>query len=75
MPTISDRQRTCSYCGGAPFPTAEAFGEHWKQCPVRIRHGYIPKPKDQASPEAARLREEAAKLLAEAEKLERIAGQ
>jgi hypothetical protein len=35
--------RTCSYCV-KEFKTVEKFNEHFRQCPVRIKHGYIQKP-------------------------------
>lgn len=73
--SVAERQRICSYCGGEPFPTMEAFNAHWKQCPNRIRFGYIPKPKAQCLEEAHALRREAAKLIAQAEELERMAEQ
>ena len=38
--TIAGRQRTCSYCV-IYFETVDKFSEHFDNCPVRIKHGYI----------------------------------
>ena len=37
---IDERKRTCSYCQ-ITYRTHGKFAAHWKQCPVRIKHGYI----------------------------------
>lgn len=67
MTTIAERQRTCSYCGGAPFPTAHAFSQHWSHCPQRIRLGYIPVPLDMIPATVNALRQKARKLVQEAD--------
>ena len=66
MATIAERQRTCSYCGGAPFPTSQAFSHHWSRCPQRIRLGYIPVPLDMIPDKVNSLRQQAQKLIREA---------
>jgi hypothetical protein len=62
MATIEEEQRICSYCGGAPYPTAEAFSHHWSRCPTRIRAGYIEVPLDMIPAELERLQREVAEL-------------
>lgn len=67
MMTIDARQRTCSYCGGSPFETREAFSQHWSHCPVRIKLGYIPVPLDMIPERVQALQQQARKKLQEAQ--------
>lgn len=70
MATIDEQNRTCSHCGGAPFPTQEAFSQHWNACPTRVAAGYIPLPLERIPAVIRRLRKEAKKLLTQADALE-----
>jgi hypothetical protein len=67
MRTIAEQQRTCSYCGGNPFPTQEAFTSHWNRCPSRIEAGYLPRPSVEMRAEALSLIRQAEALLVQAE--------
>jgi hypothetical protein len=67
MRTIAEQQRTCSYCGGNPFPTQDAFTQHWNCCPSRIEAGYLPRPASDMRSEALSLIRKAETLLVEAE--------
>jgi len=38
--TVEGRQCHCNYCY-KQFQSREEFSKHWKECPTRIRFGYI----------------------------------